>query len=191
MASTIKSFSYSLIVHMGIVVCASLIFVSPEKIEQNFGNAIKLQLNSIGNAYNGSSGLEKVSKKVTQSATKAQVPMAASAAEVNNNIASGKAEAGNQSGSGSGTRDSFSSSIQNYSEPVYPRLAIKRGLQGSIKVKIEVGPDGVPSQVLILKTSGHKILDESALSAVKKWVFIKKPNASYFVEKTIVFELNA
>jgi TonB family protein len=172
---------------MGIVVCASLIFVSPERIEQRFSNAIKVQLNSIGSAYNGSSGRDKVSKKVTQSATKAQVPTAANASQVNN-IVSGKAEVGNQSGSGTG--DSFSSSIQNYAEPVYPRLAIKRGLQGSIKVKIEVGPDGVPSQVLILKTSGHKILDESALSAVKKWVFIKKPNATYFVEKTIVFELN-
>ena len=76
----------------------------------------------------------------------------------------------------------------SYKEPVYPRLAIKRELQGTVKIRVKVSIDGKPIKTDILKSSGHDILDQAALDAVFYWQFQMK-DVSYFVEKTIIFQL--
>ena len=53
--------------------------------------------------------------------------------------------------------------------PVYPEIARKAGLEGSVFVKFMVGRDGRVKQVQILK--GQEIFRQAAIDAVMKWVF--------------------
>jgi TonB family protein len=102
-------------------------------------------------------------------------------------------ENGNGTGTGSGNGNGssaydFNTSAVSYKDPTYPRLAIKRELQGSVKVRVSVSPEGRPSNVEILKSSGHDLLDRAAVDAISEWKFLPR-SAPYFVEKNITFQL--
>jgi len=56
-------------------------------------------------------------------------------------------------------------------KPLYPGEARKKGFQGEVVLKVEVLSNGLVGQVEVKKSSGHEILDRSALSAVKQWKF--------------------
>ena len=56
--------------------------------------------------------------------------------------------------------------------PSYPTRAIMRGYEGSVLLDVHVLPNGEPEEVTVFKSSGHKILDNAALKAVKKWKFV-------------------
>ncbi len=55
--------------------------------------------------------------------------------------------------------------------PEYPGLARKRGYQGTVFLEVLVGKDGNVKDFRLLVSSGHPVLDKSALDSVKKWVF--------------------
>ncbi len=55
--------------------------------------------------------------------------------------------------------------------PFYPRRAVLRGQEGTVTLLVEVLPDGSAGEVDIFASSGHIILDRSALKAVRKWRF--------------------
>jgi TonB family protein len=55
--------------------------------------------------------------------------------------------------------------------PAYPRLARKRGYQGRVVLGVLVKEDGSAGTVRLEKSSGHTLLDEAAIEAVKKWLF--------------------
>jgi len=38
-------------------------------------------------------------------------------------------------------------------------------------LKVLVGPDGVPQDIQVEKSSGSRLLDQAAIEAVKQWVF--------------------
>jgi protein TonB len=57
-------------------------------------------------------------------------------------------------------------------KPLYPEEARRKGYQGEVVLKVEVLPNGLAGQVDVKKSSGHEILDRSALAAVKQWKFI-------------------
>lgn len=48
----------------------------------------------------------------------------------------------------------------------YPPLARRRGLTGTVQVELEVQPTGAISQVTLVASSSHRVLDEAALDAV-------------------------
>lgn len=56
--------------------------------------------------------------------------------------------------------------------PGYPAVAIRRGYEGSVLLNVHVLPNGKPEEVTVFKSSGHKVLDNAALKAVKKWRFV-------------------
>jgi periplasmic protein TonB len=56
-------------------------------------------------------------------------------------------------------------------KPSYPPLAFRLRLEGQVTLLAEVGSDGRAGQVKILESSGHELLDQSALSTVKQWKF--------------------
>ncbi|NIQ40182.1 MAG: TonB family protein [Proteobacteria bacterium] len=56
-------------------------------------------------------------------------------------------------------------------KPRYPRMAVSRSQEGTVILWVEVLPDGSVGEVEIFKSSGHTILDRSALRAVRKWQF--------------------
>lgn len=53
--------------------------------------------------------------------------------------------------------------------PIYPELAKKAGLEGMVTVSVLIGTDGRVEQVKVLKSI--PMLDESAISAAKQYVF--------------------
>jgi len=55
--------------------------------------------------------------------------------------------------------------------PAYPRLARRRGYQGRVVLGVLVKEDGSAGTVRLEKSSGHTLLDEAAIEAVKKWLF--------------------
>lgn len=56
--------------------------------------------------------------------------------------------------------------------PPYPRLAIQRGLEGVVLLRILVDTDGRPLEVAIEQGSGHAVLDREALRHVQRhWTF--------------------
>ena len=57
-------------------------------------------------------------------------------------------------------------------KPVYPAEARKRGYHGEVILKVEVLSNGRVGQIELKRSSGHEILDRSALAAVKQWRFI-------------------
>lgn len=57
-------------------------------------------------------------------------------------------------------------------KPVYPPEARKKGYQGEVLLRAEVLTNGRVGDVELKKSSGHEILDRSALAAVKQWKFI-------------------
>lgn len=56
-------------------------------------------------------------------------------------------------------------------KPAYPKRAIRRGYEGTVTLLAEVLPDGSVRDVEVFESSGHAILDRSALKAVRKWQF--------------------
>lgn len=77
--------------------------------------------------------------------------------------------------------------------PSYPPVARRRNLQGRVLVYAVVGPGGDCARAEVRKTSGHPILDEAALQAVRAWRFVPatrdgRPVAEG-VEIPIVFRL--
>jgi TonB family protein len=54
-------------------------------------------------------------------------------------------------------------------QPVYPELARKMNLVGSVKVEVVVAPNGSVKDAKVV--GGHPVLANAALEAVKKWRF--------------------
>lgn len=80
-------------------------------------------------------------------------------------------------------------SIEVRIPPIYPLGARRRGAEGDVLLRAEIGADGVPTVVTVLRSSGHAELDFAARSAVEKWRF-RAPIGSG-VEIPIVFRLDA
>lgn len=87
----------------------------------------------------------------------------------------------------------FESAIKNYVHPHFPRLAIRRGITGTVKINLVVKGSGQVQEVLLAQSSGHPMLDNSALEAARRWVF-KELSADqkglYNISKTLVFKIN-
>lgn len=55
--------------------------------------------------------------------------------------------------------------------PRYPPQALRRGERGTVVVRADIGPDGVPTSVSIVSGSGSRLLDRAAVDGVKRWRF--------------------
>ena len=76
--------------------------------------------------------------------------------------------------------------------PIYPKLALRRGLQGQVKLRLGINGNGVPVLIDLIESSGHEILDQAAIFALKKWRFLattKQEDISFWTEKVIEFQL--
>ncbi|PLX79932.1 MAG: hypothetical protein C0616_09790 [Desulfuromonas sp.] len=55
--------------------------------------------------------------------------------------------------------------------PVYPDQARRRGWEGDVLLRLTITTAGVVEKVVVLKSSGHRLLDRSALRQVRRWRF--------------------
>jgi protein TonB len=56
--------------------------------------------------------------------------------------------------------------------PQYPDLAMRRGWEGTVLLRVQVLASGQPGEIQIQQSSGRTQLDEAALAAVKRWSFV-------------------
>ena len=103
---------------------------------------------------------------VPASAAVAAVPVASRAPAVSRS----STEAGN--GTGTVVGPSYGAAYLHNPSPRYPPVARKLKLQGTVIVRVLVSPEGQPKNVVLEKTSGVRILDETAVETVKRWSFI-------------------
>jgi len=76
----------------------------------------------------------------------------------------------------------------------YPKSAKVRQIEGSVTVRFIIRPEGDIRSAEVVKTSGNRVLDGAALTAVKEAAPFPKAPAHLFkgdipLELTIVFEL--
>jgi len=56
--------------------------------------------------------------------------------------------------------------------PIYPASARRKGYEGLVLISVEILENGAPGLLLVKKSSGHVILDQAALEAIRKWKFV-------------------
>jgi len=57
-------------------------------------------------------------------------------------------------------------------EPIYPKHALDRGLEGTVTLLVAVSANGAVERVAVASSSGHALLDQAAVRAVQKdWQF--------------------
>jgi TonB family protein len=71
-------------------------------------------------------------------------------------------------GGGNGARPRYAENPK----PIYPQEARDRGYEGEVVLRVEVLSNGRVGQIEVRKSSGHELLDRSALTTVKQWRFI-------------------
>lgn len=77
--------------------------------------------------------------------------------------------------------------------PPYPWLARLNGWEGTVVVRARVAPSGLAAAASVVRSSGFTVLDEAALTSVRRWRFApasrgRQPVVSQ-VEIPIVFRL--
>ena len=66
--------------------------------------------------------------------------------------------------------------------PEYPEVALDRGWEGKVILRVKVSAQGRPLSIEVKSSSGRRILDDTALKTVKKWVFAPAMQGSTPVE---------
>lgn len=66
----------------------------------------------------------------------------------------------------------------NNPSPEYPAFAQRQGWEGKVLLRVHVLASGKPDKVEIIRSSGRKTLDESALAAVRNWTFVPSRRGS-------------
>ena len=63
-------------------------------------------------------------------------------------------------------------SVVSGAAPPYPRMAMQRGIEGTVVLRIHVDATGKPIEVIVEQSSGSRILDEAAQKFVQaRWRF--------------------
>lgn len=69
--------------------------------------------------------------------------------------------------------------------PAYPRAARRAGWEGTVLVAVLVGADGGCRRATVAASSGHPVLDQAALEAVRGWRFSPALRAGAPVESEV------
>lgn len=68
-----------------------------------------------------------------------------------------------------GLEEKTSANLSNNRPPEYPHEAIRRKLEGTVLLRLQIAKTGKVESVELIKSSGHYILDEAAINAVAGW----------------------
>ena len=80
----------------------------------------------------------------------------------------------------------FDAQYLNNPSPIYPSNAKNNNIQGKVFLSVLVGIEGRAIEVKIANSSGYSILDNSALSAVRKWQFVPAKKNGEAVPATVI-----
>lgn len=76
-------------------------------------------------------------------------------------------------------------SALNNPKPPYPPYSYKARQEGQVILSVEVLASGEAGQVSVFSSSGFELLDESALTTVKKWHFVAAKKEGQVIPQTI------
>ncbi|MBT7609598.1 MAG: energy transducer TonB [Bacteriovoracaceae bacterium] len=82
----------------------------------------------------------------------------------------------------------FNSIVKNYSPPPYPLIAIRKGIEGEVLIKLSINSQGQVNQVILLQSSKSTVLDQSVIKTAKNWTFETTRPLQF--QKRIVFRLD-
>ncbi|NNG81600.1 energy transducer TonB [Acinetobacter sp. ANC 5378] len=74
--------------------------------------------------------------------------------------------------------------------PEYPEIALERGWEGSVLLRVKVSAFGHPLSVEVKQGSGKKALDDAALRTVKRWKFSPAMRGSTAIEGWVDVPIN-
>ncbi|HUA15234.1 MAG TPA: energy transducer TonB [Verrucomicrobiae bacterium] len=81
-----------------------------------------------------------------------------------------------QAQNGQSNNEEFLRRAKSRVEPVYPELARRMSLSGTVKIEVVVAPNGTVKTARIV--GGHPVLASAALDAARKWRFEPAPAES-------------
>ncbi|QPK62301.1 energy transducer TonB [Methylomonas sp. LL1] len=84
------------------------------------------------------------------------------------------------------TEANFRANYAHNPKPEYPTIAKSRGWQGKVLLRVKVSAEGLSDAVAVEQSSGHEILDESAIEAVQKWRFIPAKRGETPVASSVI-----
>lgn len=67
---------------------------------------------------------------------------------------------------------------------------MRRQWEGKVVLKVRVLADGTVAAVTVATSSGHEVLDEAALEAVRAWHFVPAKQGGKTVESTVNVPIN-
>jgi protein TonB len=73
----------------------------------------------------------------------------------------------------------------NNPKPPYPLAARRLGLEGRVLLAARVTADGACAEVRLKQSSGHALLDASALESVRRWRFLPARHGDSPVESWV------
>jgi protein TonB len=88
------------------------------------------------------------------------------------------------------TEANFRANYAHNPKPDYPAVARSRGWQGKVLLRVKVSAEGLSDDVSVEQSSGHDILDESAVEAVKKWRFIPAKRGDTPVSSSVIVPID-
>lgn len=74
--------------------------------------------------------------------------------------------------------------------PAYPAAAMRRGDAGTVIVRVQVGPDGTPTDAEVVSRSGSRDLDRAALEAVRRWRFNPAQRDGQAIASSVVIPID-
>jgi len=77
-----------------------------------------------------------------------------------------------------------------YKQIIYPATAKKMGWEGRVIVSFIISSEGYTRNIMISKSSGHEILDENAVKAVKRASPFPKPPVEAQIIIPVLYQLN-
>lgn len=75
-------------------------------------------------------------------------------------------------------------------KPVYPPLAKRRQWEGKVLLRVQVLASGAVAAVSVAAGSGHEVLDEAALEAVRQWHFVPAKRGGQAVDSWVNVPIN-
>lgn len=112
-----------------------------------------------------------------------QTPQSSSSSATNT---SASATASSSSNSSNYTEANYRANYAHNPKPDYPTIAKSRGWQGKVLLRVKVSAQGLSDAITVEKSSGHEMLDESAIEAVKKWRFIPAKRGNTPVASSVI-----
>jgi len=79
----------------------------------------------------------------------------------------------------------FDANYLDNPKPQYPPLARRMRLQGEVLLQVVVNEFGRPESVIVLSSSGAKVLDDAAVDQVKRWTFVPATQGGHSVRDTV------